>query len=258
MDRLQGKVAIITGGASGMGAATVRRFRAEGAEVVIADVQAEAGAALARDTGAHFHMLDVSSAPGWAALIAEVAARFGRLDVLMNNAGILSYQSVAQTDRATWDRVFGVNLIGPMIGSQAAIALMRGNPGGSCGSIINIGSTASFGALPDDLAYSASKSGIHGLTKSIAVWCAREGTNIRCNAIHPGTVRTAIHEKILADAEDPDAWLRRFADMSPLRRMGAGDDIAAMALFLASDESAFVTGGQYLVDGGMMAVHPGM
>jgi 3(or 17)beta-hydroxysteroid dehydrogenase len=258
MGRLAGKVAIITGGASGMGAATARRFGKEGAQVVITDMQRDLGEEVAASCGGLFVWQDVRDEAAWQNLITLVEGRYARLDVLMNNAGIVSNVPVEMADLDVWNRVIAVNLTGPMLGCKAAISLMRRNPGGPAGSIINIASTAAYGALPDDWAYTASKSGVRMLTKSVAVWCARQGLGIRCNSLHPGAIRTAIQDKKLAEAEDPEVRLAAFARMSPLNRMGTVDEIAWMAVFLASDEASFVTGGEYLVDGGMLAMHPGV
>jgi 3(or 17)beta-hydroxysteroid dehydrogenase len=186
-----------------------------------------------------------------------VAERHGRLDIVMNNAGILGNASIEDVDLAAWDRVLAVNLTGVMLGCRAAIRLMRKNPGKPGGSIINISSTAAYGAIAHDVAYTATKSGVRMMTKSVAVWCAASGLNIRCNSIHPGPIDTSIHDERRRGAADPGEIDRFLAAIAPLGRIGTGDDIAAMAVFLASDESGFVTGGEFLVDGGTMAPHPG-
>jgi 3(or 17)beta-hydroxysteroid dehydrogenase len=180
--RLQGKVAVVTGGASGIGAATVKRFRAEGAQVVIADVQADLGNKLAAETGTIFQQLDVTSEAQWAALMTMVEKRFGRLDIMFNNAGILSLgKTIENMDAATWNRVVGINQTGVMLGCQYAIALMRRNPGGSSGSIINTASTTSYAALAEDLAYCTTKAAVRILTKSVGT-----GVNGRPCTDHAG------------------------------------------------------------------------
>lgn len=257
-DRLAGKVAIVTGGASGLGAATVRRFRAEGSEVVLADVQDDVGRQVAGETGAAFVHLDVAAEADWCEAIAETERRFGRLDILFNNAGVLgSGKSIGNIDLPSWNRVVGINQTGVMLGCQAAIGLMRRNPGGPCGSIINTASTASFNGLADDIAYCTTKSAVRILTKSVAVWCARQNLNIRCNSIHPGAIQTAIHDQTMAIHPDREAVLRALNGMSPLGRMGTSEEVAALVTFLASDEASFITGGEYLIDGGTLASHPG-
>ncbi|MET0546266.1 MAG: glucose 1-dehydrogenase [Caulobacterales bacterium] len=255
--RLQNKAAVVTGAASGMGAAMAHRFRAEGAEVILTDVQKEKGEAVARACGGIFIAHDVSTPEGWDAVGKLVDSKFGRLDILVNNAGIMSGQSIETTDMATWRRVLGVNLDGPMLGAQMAIPRMRKDRGGKGGAIINIASTTSYAALAGDLAYTSSKSAVRLLTKSIAVWCARNGTEIRCNSIHPGATRTAITDPFLDAAPDREAALGELAAMSPFNRIGQPEDIAAVATFLASDEASFVTGSEYLCDGGCLAAHPG-
>ena len=255
MGRLQSRVAIITGGASGIGAAMVRSFGAEGASVVIADVQAGLGADVATETGAIFHEIDVAEDAAWAQLMAMVADRFGRLDVVVNNAGIVSGQSIEDIDLATWSRVIDVNLTGVMLGCRHGITAMKGNPGGPGGALINVASTAAYAAIPTDAAYSATKSAVRLLTKAVAAHCARSGYNIRCNSLHPGATDTPILAPALAAAPQ---LLPVFHSMSPMGRMGRPEEIAAMAVFLASDEASYVTGGEFLVDGGMMAGHPGM
>ena len=255
MDRLRGLVAVVTGGASGIGAATVRRFVAEGATVVTADLQTTLGLEVAEETGALFHSLNVSDEAGWTQLMAMVSARFGRLDIVVNNAGIVSGQSIEDIDIATWNRVIDVNLTGVMLGCRHGIVAMRANPGGPSGSLINIASTAAYAAIPSDAAYSATKSGVRMLTKAVAAHCARAGYKIRCNSVHPGATDTPILAPALAAAPQ---LLPVFHAMSPMGRMGRPEEIAAMAVFLASDEASYVTGGEFLVDGGMMAGHPGM
>ena len=254
MGRLAGKVALITGGASGIGAATARRFAAEGARVVVTDVQGDLGRALAEDLAAEYHHLDVAHEPDWARVAAAIEARHGRLDVVFNNAGVVCGQTIEDVDLATWNRVIGINLTGVMLGCQTGIRLMKANPDGPSGSLINTASTAAYAALPD-VAYSATKSAVRLLTKSVAVHCAKAGYGIRCNSLHPGATDTPILGPALQAAPQ---LIDVFNRMSPLRRMGRPEEIAAMALFLASDESSYVTGAEMLVDGGMMAGHPGL
>jgi 3(or 17)beta-hydroxysteroid dehydrogenase len=253
--RIQDKVTIITGGASGIGEGMVRRFCAEGARVVLADVDEVAGRDLAAECGAEFFLLDVASSQDWALLAERVREDYGRLDVLLNNAGIVSNQSIVDADVETWNRLLSINLTGVMLGCRTAIAIMRENPGGSSGSIINTGSSTSYLAIPGDVAYTTSKAGVVGLTKSVAVFCATEKLNIRVNSIHPGATLTAILRKALDEAPAIEENLKR---MSPMNRMGTVEEVAAMALFLASDEAGFCTGGQFPVEGGTVSEHPRM
>jgi NAD(P)-dependent dehydrogenase (short-subunit alcohol dehydrogenase family) len=253
--RVQDKVTIITGGASGIGEGMVRRFCAEGARVILVDIEEGAGRALASECGADFYALDVSSETAWAALAEKIRAEYGRLDVLLNNAGIVSNQSIVDADVETWSRLLSINLTGVMLGCRTAISVMRDNPGGSGGSIVNTASSTSYLAIPGDAAYTTSKAGVVGLTKSVAVFCATEGLNIRVNSVHPGATLTNILRKALEEAPAIEGNLKR---MSPLNRMGTVEEVAAMALFLASDESGFCTGGQFPVEGGTVSEHPRM
>ena len=255
MDRLRGKVALITGGASGIGAATAAAFAAEGARVIVADVQTDLGEAVARDAGGLFFKLDVAHEPDWRRAEATIAEQFGRLDVVFNNAGVVGGQSIEDADLASWNRVLAINLTGVMLGCQMGVRRMKANPGGPSGSLVNTASTAAYGALPGDIAYSASKSGVRLLTKAVAVHCARAGYAIRCNSLHPGATDTPILAPALRAAP---ALKSVFEAMSPMGRLGRPEEIAAMAVFLASDEASYVTGAELLVDGGMMAGHPGI
>jgi 3(or 17)beta-hydroxysteroid dehydrogenase len=248
--RLEGKVAVITGGASGIGEAMVRRFVSEGARVYLADVQIEPGQQLANETGATFIALDVASEDQWAALEAQVSEEQGNLDILLNNAGIVSNLSIVETNVATWNQLLAINLTGVMLGCQTAIRLMT-----SGGSIVNTASSTSYLAIPGDVAYVTSKSGVVGLTKSVAIYCANEDLNIRCNSIHPGATPTAILKGALDAAPEIKPHLDR---MSPMNRMGKPEEVAAMALFLASDEASYCTGGQFPVEGGTVSEHPRM
>lgn len=245
---------IITGGASGMGAAMVRRFLADGADVLMTDINATAGQQLADEMGIAFEAHDVSSADDWRRVMATAQDRFGRLDVLINNAGIVTGRSIEDVDMETWQRVIDVNLTGVMLGCQFGIAAMKNNPGGSAGSLINIASTTAFTALPSDVGYTAAKSGVRMLSKSVAVHCAQQGLNIRSNCIVPGAIHTGIIDQ--AAAEIP-GLLDHLAGIAPMGRIGQGEDIAGAAVYLASSDAAFVTGTEILVDGGTLALHPG-
>lgn len=255
MSRLSGKVALITGGASGIGEGIVRRYGDEGASVVFTDIDADKGEALADATGACFLQQDVALDESWREVMAAVSQRFERLDAVVNNAGIVSNQSVDETEMDTWNRVVGVNLTGVMLGCKYGIERMRANPGGSCGSIINVASTTSFLGLAFDLAYTATKTGVVGLTKSVSTWCAENRLNIRCNSLHPGAVYTSILQSHVA--QNPELF-DVFSNMAPMGRMGTVEEVAGLALFLASDDSTFCTGGQFVADGGISTAHPSM
>lgn len=252
--RLENKVALVTGGASGIGEGIVRRFCCEGASVLLADVDRTCGLAVAADCGAAFVELDVSSVAGWRALGEKVRADYGQLDVVVNNAGVVSNLDITAVTVEAWQHLMGINLTGVMLGCQTAIDLMRHNPGGTGGSIINTASSTSYLAIPD-VAYTTSKAGVVGLTKSVAVHCANEGLNIRCNSIHPGATLTKILQAAIEQAPEVEEACKQ---MSPLNRMGTVEEVAAMALFLASDEASFCTGGQFPVEGGTVSQHPRM
>ena len=253
-NRLSNKIAVITGGASGIGEGMVRRFAAEGARVIVADVDVAAGSRVATECAAQFIELDVSAEAQWQSLETTIRADYGRLDILVNNAGVVSNLNIAEVDLAAWQRLMAINLTGVMLGCRMAVNVMRGNPDPVGGSIINTASSTSYLAIPD-VAYTTSKAGVVGLTKSVAVHCANEGLNIRCNSVHPGATLTNILKTAIEQAPE----IREACEkMSPLNRMGTVEEVAAMAVFLASDEASFCTGGQYAVEGGTVSQHPKM
>ncbi len=253
-NRLSNKIAVITGGASGIGEGMVRRFAAEGARVIVADVDVAAGSRVATESAAQFIELDVSAEAQWQSLETTIRADYGRLDILVNNAGVVSNLNIAEVDLAAWQRLMAINLTGVMLGCRLAVNVMRDNPDPAGGSIINTASSTSYLAIPD-VAYTTSKAGVVGLTKSVAVHCANEGLNIRCNSVHPGATLTNILKTAIEQAPE----IREACEkMSPLNRMGTVEEVAAMAVFLASDEASFCTGGQYAVEGGTVSQHPKM
>jgi len=255
MTRLTGKVALVTGGAAGIGRGIVEAFVAEGARVVLSDINESAGQQTARDTGATFVPHDVAEPAGWEPVMAAIGRDHGRLDVVVNNAGVISNQSIEEVDMDTWNRVVGINMTGVMLGCRHAVDAMRRNPGGSSGSIINIGSTTSFLGLSNDLVYTATKTAVLGITRSVATWCAREGLNIRCNSLHPGAIYTDI---LKSHVDEDPAMFEVFSRMAPIGRMGTVEEVAKLAVFLASDDSSFSTGAQFVADGGIGSAHPSM
>ena len=247
--RLEGKVALITGGARGQGASEARMFAVEGAKVVIADILDGEGEKLAVEIGesggdALFVHLDVTSEDQWRSAIAAAVSRFGKLDVLVNNAAVWRRGRVEETTGEHWDSIMDVNAKGVFLGTKLAIPEMRKAGGGS---IINISSVAGLVGSLTSSAYSASKGAVRLLTKSTAIQYASEG--IRANSIHPGAIDTAMGEQVWPDAETRDEVVNR----TPVGRMGVPEDIAYGALFLASDESSFVTGSELVIDGGTIA-----
>jgi 3(or 17)beta-hydroxysteroid dehydrogenase len=258
MPDLAGKVAIVTGCASGIGAATMRRLRSDGAAVLGTDLDAARGQALCDEVGARFAVQDVSDRALWPQIVAEAVAAFGRLDILVNNAGMVSGAGIGDHDDAAmfaaWDKVLAVNLTGTMAGCRAAIAAMRENPGGAKGAIVNIASTTAITPLPTDVGYSASKAAVRALSKSVATWCAQAGLAIRCNTVIPGATHTGILD---ATEQQMPGFLAMVAKTSPLNRLADPAETAAAIAFLASDECPFMTGSDMLVDGGALAIHPG-
>jgi len=251
--RLDGKVAIVTGGARGMGAATCRRFVAEGAMVAIADVLESEGRALAEELGAaaRFFPLDVTSEADWARLVAEVEAALGGIDVLVNNAGILLFRSILETTKADYERVLAVNLVGEFLGVRAVAPGMiaRGR-----GAIINISSVDGMKGANGLVAYASSKWGVRGLTKVAAMELGHRG--VRVNSVHPGGVDTVMSNHDRRDRREVD---KAYATV-PLQRIGGPEEVAAATLFLASEEASYLNGAEIVVDGGMTVgtYYPGM
>ncbi len=250
MARLEGKVALISGGARGQGAVEARMFAEEGASVVIGDILDEQG----RQTEAElqelgynvtFVHLDVTSESDWDAAVQATIGAYGKLDILLNNAGILIRKNIEETTEEDWDRIFSINAKGVFLGTKAAIPAMRENGGGS---IINISSTAGLVGSPNGSAsYTATKGAVRLFTKSTAIQHAREG--IRCNSIHPGPIET----DMIADTLNDPANLALRMQRLPLGRVGKPSEIAYGAIYLASDESSFVTGSELVIDGGTTA-----
>ena len=247
-ERLKGRVAIITGGASGIGAACVDRLAGEGADVVSTDLSPQAdGAAML--SLPH----DVSREEDWIRVIDTVLKQCGRLDILINNAGITAAQPIEDVTLDAWNAMIAINLTGTMLGCKYGVRAMRDNPGGASGSIVNMSSMAGYIGMPQSPAYNATKGAVRLLTKSVAVHCATEYRGIRCNSLHPGAIDTPIHEARLSNAPDRDVARAAMDGLQPMNRMGTAAEMAACVAFLASDDASFVTGTELVADGGWLA-----
>lgn len=248
MGRLAGKVAIITGAANGIGAATARIFAAEGAITIIADIDVELGEALAKALApaAHFARHDVCSENDWAKLIDAILARHGRLDILVNNAGVVEIGTPESISATNYHRIMGVSVEGTIWGCKYAIPAMRKN---GSGAIVNMASIASVQGEPIVAAYSAAKGAVEAYSRSVAVYCAQQKLNIRCNSVHPSGIDTpmvqSLPEKMMASSIPMEELASSGAGANPL---GRAEDIAQAILFLASDESRFVNGQRLIVD----------
>ncbi len=246
--RLQGKVALITGGASGMGKSEATIFAREGARVVVADVLEAEGKAVANAIGdaARFVKLDVTNEAEWQAAIAFAEREFGKLDVLVNNAGISGTYQPDLTNTEAWDRVMGINAKGVFFGMKHAVPAMKRAGGGA---IVNISSISGFtGQHGVHMAYNASKGAVRIMTKSAAVQWARD--NIRANSVHPGflpAMRTSV------GSANPE-WRAKVLKSVPMKREGRVEEVAHAVLFLASDEASYITGTELVVDGGFLAM----
>jgi len=244
MGQLQGKVAIITGAASGQGAAEARLFAAEGARVVVADVNAGGGSAVAAAIGdsALFVPLDVADEASWAALVEQTLAAFGKIDILINNAGVYRPMSFQETDAALMDFHFRVNVFGVFLGMQAVHAAMLANGGGA---IVNTASGAGARGYPGMFAYAGSKWAVRGLSKCAAVDLAASG--IRVNVLLPGLIDTP-----MLGANDPE-YLAQISTWPPAQRLGTVEEVAQAALYLASDAASYTMGADLAICGGLIA-----
>jgi 3alpha(or 20beta)-hydroxysteroid dehydrogenase len=243
--RLEGKVTLITGGAKGQGAAEAALFRSEGAAVWIVDVDDARGEATAAEVGATYRHLDVRDESTWAALVEEIVEAHGRLDALINNAGIFTYARMVDTSVDDFTRQFDVNQLGVFLGMRAVAPTMID---AQRGSIVNISSAAGIVGTPNTIGYSATKWAVRGMTKVAAVELGRNG--VRVNSVHPGVIDTELlYENPVMQREDLTPVLRTV----PLRRMAQPSEVATVALFLASDEASYCTGGEFIVDGGVTA-----
>ena len=256
MGRVAGKVALVTGAGLGLGRASSLLLASEGARLVVSDIDESLAANTAAEivkVGGEALALrqDVSKPEDWPSVMAAIEQRFGRLDVLVNNAGIAIAKNVEDTTLAEWRRTMAVNLDGVFLGCQEGIKLMRKSGGGS---IVNLSSIDGIIGEAELAAYCASKGGVRTLTKAVAVHCAEQRYGIRCNSIHPGYIWTPQTENYLRDLGTLEHEKARALSRHPIGFLGEPNDIAYMVLYLASDESKFVTGSEMVVDGGYLAV----
>jgi 3(or 17)beta-hydroxysteroid dehydrogenase len=253
LGRVAGKVALVTGGASGLGRATAVLLAREGAKVAVADRNRQGAEQAAAEIGAGAIAiaLDVTDEQQWIGTIARVLAAFGRFNVLVHSAGVAVLKDVEATSYAEWRLVHGVNLDGVFLGCKHALPAMRPH---APGSIVVISSVSGLVAGHNTAAYNASKAGARLLSKSVALHCARQGDDIRCNSVHPTFIDTPMVEGMLRATGDPARAREKLVAQIPLRRLGAPDDVAYGILYLASDESRFMTGAELVLDGGLTAM----
>jgi NAD(P)-dependent dehydrogenase (short-subunit alcohol dehydrogenase family) len=255
MDRLRGKVAIVTGGALGIGRACALKFAEEGASVVVTDLDAKEGQVVVdeirRASGeATFVKQDVADEAGWVRVMSAALEGYRKLDILVNNAGVALAKDVEHTTLEEWRRLMSINLDGVFLGTKHAIMAMKANRSGS---IVNLSSIEGFIGDPNLAAYNASKGGVRIFTKSAALYCAKAGYNIRVNSVHPGYIWTPMVENFLKSQGDIAAGRKMLDSLHPIGHIGEPDDIAYGVIYLASDESKFVTGTELLIDGGYTA-----
>ncbi|MEP1142492.1 MAG: SDR family oxidoreductase [Henriciella sp.] len=252
MPRLKNKIALITGSASGIGAAIAKAFAEQGARVIVTDINDAEGQALADAIGGTYAHLDVSSEADWTAILEA----HPRLDILVNNAGITGFESgelvhdPANASLEAWHAVHAVNLDGTFLGCRTAIAAMKA---AAAGSIINISSRSGLVGIPGASAYASSKAAIINHTRSVALYCAQQGWAIRCNAIAPAAILTPIWEPMIGDGPDREEKMAALVDDTPLKRFGQPAEVAALAVMLASDDATYMTGEVLTLDGGLLA-----
>jgi 3(or 17)beta-hydroxysteroid dehydrogenase len=250
--RLLGKLCVITGAARGIGRAIAEAFVTDGAQVIVTDVDGEAGEAFAAELGMRFLRLDVREEGDWAALAVMVP----QADVLVNNAGITGFEGgpaahdPEHVSLAAWRAVHATNLDGTFLGCRYAIGAMKAK---GAGSIINMSSRSGLIGIPGAAAYASSKAAVRNHTKSVALYCAQQGWAIRCNSIHPAAVLTPMWEAMIGNGPDQQAKKAALVADTPLKRFGEPSEVAAVAMLLASDEATYVTGSEFNIDGGLLA-----
>ncbi|MBL0924215.1 MAG: SDR family oxidoreductase [Sphingomonadaceae bacterium] len=252
MAKLQNKSALVTGGARGIGEAIARCFAREGAQVIIADIDEVNGGRVAGETGGIYFKLDVSSEKDW----ADLSAAHPEIDIVVNNAGITGFEDgpgphdPEHASLEEWHRVHAVNLDGTFLGCRYAIKAMRAK---ASGAIINMSSRSGLVGIPGAAAYASSKAAIRNHTKSVALYCAQQGLNIRCNSIHPAAILTPMWEALIGDGPDREERMAAMVADTPMRRFGTVEEVAAIALLLASDDATYMTGSEVHLDGGLLA-----
>ena len=252
MGRVDGKIALVTGAASGIGLQASLRLAEEGARVMMTDINVENGKNEAEKLGrnAEFLKLDITLEEDWISVLRETVKHFQSLDILVNSAGMVLIADVEQISLEDWRQVHAVNLDGTFLGCKHGVRVMKEF---GAGSIINLSSVSGLIGGFNLAAYNSSKGAVRMLTKSVALHCARSGYGIRCNSIHPTFIETPMLDSMIHDAPDPEKARQTLIRQVPLKRIGTTDDVAKMIVYLASDESTFVTGTEMVIDGGVVA-----
>lgn len=258
MKRLEGKIALVTGAARGIGAAIAEAFIEEGAFVYISDINEELGNEVARrhSKSAHFLFLDVREEADWKKCIDRILEEKGRLNIMVNNAGITGFEEGVvphdpeHASLEDWRKVHATNLEGTFLGCKYAIRAMRKS---SAGAIINISSRSGMVGIPRAAAYASSKAAVRNHTKTVALYCAGEGLNIQCNSVHPAAIMTPMWEPMLGEGPDREKRIREFVKDTPLQRFGKPEEVAALAVLLVSGEASYITGTEFTIDGGILA-----